>query len=310
MAEKMSGKAFAAEIFFGEYLGEIGAQTVAFPSTLFIEAKVEKKKELEDVEIDNQITKEKFLKLTGKDKLESKFIDSLFGKEIDMPKKGYKLTINGTMTKETQGYESVLCVAIEKAVDQLSIENWKSDRVYNSAALALKEVGCTELKVHAAVSTLDSMVIIEETSAESKPKSLRAAKPLFFVVAKANSKVTPSDLRKKFDEKKTAKPKEISSAASDLKKIVTKLKDELKYGGNQEIGRLMAQNQAILSDLGITFPEVDQIIRIATFEGAFGAKLAGHAGNILILCEGDKQQDKIVASLLGKGYGATKLKVQ
>ncbi len=180
MAEKMNAKASPAIILFGEYFNEVGGPIVAFPASEFVEAKVDKKKELEDVEIDNQITKEKYKKSEGKDKLESKIIDEIFASELDVPKKGYKLTISGSATTKTPGYESSLCVAMAKAVNQLSITTWKTDDAFNAAMKASKLI--SEDKVHLATAAYDSFVQIDD-SKEPKPRPFHPGKALFFVLA-------------------------------------------------------------------------------------------------------------------------------
>jgi|GEM_PF-6043416 len=309
MAEKISGKAFPATILFGEYLAELGGSVVAFPSQEYVEARVEKKKELEDIEIDNQITKEKFLKNEKKEAIESKIFDCVFGNELDVPKKGFKITVCGSATEKTRGYVFALSAALEKAVNQLSITNWKSDNLFENIHKAEEVVGKDELKAHSACAAYNSFVLIEEAKTESKPRTLKPAKALFFVIAKTKSKISSEEMKNKLMEKFKKNDKNILNAISDIKKIVSKSKNEFKFGGNAEIGKLMTQNQKILSELGLSWSEADQIIKIVAYEGAFGAKITGYDGDVIILCEGDKQQEKVLASLIGKGFNAIKIKV-
>ena len=295
MAEKMNAKASPAIILFGEYFNEVGGPTVAFPATEYVEAKVEKKKELEDVEIDNQITKDKFKKSEGKDKFESKIIDEIFASELDVPKKGYKLTITGNATEKTQGYKSALCIAVAKAVNQLSITTWKTDDAFN-AGMKLKKF-IDEDKSHLACAAYDSFVQIDDLT-DPKPRPFHPGKALFFVLAntqKLVDKHVPSD--------------SLKTLVNDVKKIVSKSKNEMKYAGVVELGKLMTQNHVLLAENKLANKDTDQIIKISNYEGALGAKITGYEGKVLILCEGDKQQDKVLASLQGKGYTAVKVKV-
>jgi len=295
MAEKMSAKASPAIILFGEYFNEVGGPIVAFPASEYVEAKVEKKKELEDVEIDNQITKEKYKKSEGKDKLESKIIDEIFALELDVPKKGYKLVISGNVTIKTPGYQSALCVAVAKAVNQLSITDWKADNAFNAAMKASKFFADEE-KVHLATAAYESFVQIDD-SKDPKPRPFHPGKALFFVLANTEKLVD-----------KHVSPESLKNWVSDVKKIVTKSKNEMKYAGVVELGKLMNQNHTLLAENKLANKDTDQIIKISNYEGALGAKITGYEGKVLILCEGDKQQDKVLASLQGKGFGAVKIK--
>ncbi len=295
MVEKMSAKASPAIILFGEYFNEVGGPIVAFPAQEFIEAKIEKKKELDDIEIDNQITKEKFKKSEGKEKLESKIIEEIFSSEIDVPKKGFKLIISGNLALNAPGYNWALCAAITKTVNQLSITTWKNDEIFAASMKASKIIH--EDKIHLASAVYGSFIQVDESN-EPKPRPFHPGKPLFFVLAnteKIVEKHTPSD--------------SLKNHVSDLKKIVLKSKNEMKYAGVIELGKLMNQNHSLLAENKLANKDTDQIIKISNYEGALGAKITGYEGKVLILCEGDKQQDKVLASLIGKGFSAIKIKV-
>ena len=308
MVEKISGKASPATILFGEYFAELGGPIVGFPAQEFVEVKVEKKKELEDIEIDNQITKEKFVKAEGKDKVESKIFDEVFGCELDVPKKGLKLSISGTATQKTPGYLFALSAAMEKAINQLSITAWKTDNLFECLHRAEKAIGKDEIKVHSACASYDSLILVEDPKSEAKPRALKAGKALFFVLAKTVPKVAAEEMKKKLAEKFKANDKNVLNAISDLKKIVSKSKNEFKFGGNQELGKLMNQSQALLSQLGLSWPEADQVMKISTYDGSFGAKISGYDGDVIILCENEKHQDKIIGTLIAKNFKAIKIK--
>ena len=237
---------------------------------------------------------EKYKKLEGKDKIESKIIDEIFASELDVPKKGYKLVISGNLTTKTPGYESALCVAVAKAVNQLSITTWKTDDAFNAAMKASKFT--KDDKIHLATAAYDSFVQIDD-SMDPKPRPFHPGKALFFVLASTEKLVD-----------KHSSPESLKNWISDIKKIVSKSKNEMKYAGVVELGKLMNQNHSLLAENKLANKDTDQIIKISNYEGALGAKITGYEGKVLILCEGDKQQDKVLASLQGKGFNAVKVK--
>jgi mevalonate kinase len=295
MVEKISSKSSPAIILFGEYFNEVGGPIVAFPAQEFVDAKVEKKKDLEDVEIDNQITKDKYKKSEGKDKIESKIIDEIFANEIDVPKKGYKLTITGNASANTVGYSWALVSSIVKAINQLSVTTWKSEELFNASMKASKLI--SDDKTHLATAIYGSFVQIDDSN-EVKPRPFHPGKALFFVQANPETivaKHVPAD--------------SLKNHVVDIKKIVSKSKNEMKYAGVIELGKLMNQNHLLLAENNLASKETDQIIKISNYEGALGAKISGYEGKVLILCEGDKQQDKVLASLVGKGFKAVKIRV-
>jgi mevalonate kinase len=72
------------------------------------------------------------------------------------------------------------------------------------------------------------------------------------------------------------------------------------------IGPLMNQNQVLLVALGVSSPEIEQLVKHAQEAGALGAKLsgAGQGGNIIALVE--PEQKEIVSDALLQG-GAEKI---
>ena len=112
-------------------------------------------------------------------------------------------------------------------------------------------------------------------------------------------------------ENKEKEPKKYNKLFSEYKNIVSKAKKEIQYGGVEEIGKLMNQNHALLKELNISTKEIDEIIKIATFENARGAKItgAGMGGNVLILCYNEAQQNKLMEMYATKNYNSIKIKI-
>lgn len=74
----------------------------------------------------------------------------------------------------------------------------------------------------------------------------------------------------------------------------------IKSGDLGEIGRLMNEDQRLLSSLGLSHPKLDDCIREALNAGALGAKLSGKGwgGVMFALCTDDTQED--VAKAMAK----------
>jgi mevalonate kinase len=65
----------------------------------------------------------------------------------------------------------------------------------------------------------------------------------------------------------------------------------LEMGDLPTLGHLMNLNQLLLEKLGVSCPEIEQLIEAALGAGALGAKLSGSGGGgiIIALAEPDKQ---------------------
>lgn len=76
----------------------------------------------------------------------------------------------------------------------------------------------------------------------------------------------------------------------------------IEQGMHRDLGLLLDQNHAILQQMGVSSPLLDQLVDIARNQGALGAKLSGggRGGNIIALVE-DQHRERIAQALLRGG---------
>ncbi len=76
----------------------------------------------------------------------------------------------------------------------------------------------------------------------------------------------------------------------------------IESGHVQQLGQLMRQNHAILQQVGVSCPELDQLVDAAQQAGAWGAKLSGggRGGNMIALTD-PEQAPAIAAALSAAG---------
>lgn len=88
-----------------------------------------------------------------------------------------------------------------------------------------------------------------------------------------------------------------------IKKIVEEGVHALNGRDFEQLGELCTKNQEILAKLGLSTPNIDQIITISKNNGAYGAKLTGAgAGGSVITLGKQKNLQKIQRLLQKKGY--------
>ena len=77
----------------------------------------------------------------------------------------------------------------------------------------------------------------------------------------------------------------------------------IEAGDRKQLGQLMNQNQTLLEKIGVSCPELDQLIEISRNNGALGAKLcgAGQGGCIVALASGQQKAKSIAAALTEAG---------
>lgn len=89
---------------------------------------------------------------------------------------------------------------------------------------------------------------------------------------------------------------------SEIGHLVIQARRAIESGQPALLGSLMDRNQALLAELGVSSPGLDQLVSAARTAGAWGAKLSGggQGGNLICLVPPDLQET-ISAALLQAG---------
>ncbi|NTV63139.1 MAG: mevalonate kinase, partial [Oscillochloris sp.] len=90
--------------------------------------------------------------------------------------------------------------------------------------------------------------------------------------------------------------------------VVTQARQSLASGDLVLLGKLLDENQRLLAALGVSSPELEQLIGAARAAGALGAKLSGAGwGGVMIALVADEQREAVAAAL--RAAGATRVRV-
>jgi len=92
---------------------------------------------------------------------------------------------------------------------------------------------------------------------------------------------------------------------SRIGEITQAAKIIIETGNPNQLGAMMNENHKLLQEIGVSSPELDQLVTIATEAGALGAKLSGGGlgGHIIALVKSDA--DHISGELIKKGAVST-----
>ncbi|OGQ92361.1 MAG: mevalonate kinase [Deltaproteobacteria bacterium RIFOXYA12_FULL_61_11] len=81
--------------------------------------------------------------------------------------------------------------------------------------------------------------------------------------------------------------------------LYSEMVQALEVGELRQIGTLMNRNQDLLAELGVSCPEIEELIAMARSNGALGAKLTGTGRGGLVLClAADERSADTLAELL------------
>ncbi len=88
----------------------------------------------------------------------------------------------------------------------------------------------------------------------------------------------------------------------DIGIVSQEARKAMRLGQQEILGELMNRNQQLLSDMGVSSPELDQLVAAAISNGAIGAKLSGggRGGNMIALAP-NAHEDKVEEALRQAG---------
>ena len=134
------------------------------------------------------------------------------------------------------------------------------------------------------------------------PATFQPRHPLTLAIADsgiaAPTKETVGDVRHGWQ----SNPARYEGWFDEIGALVQAARQAIEQGDLPGLGALFNQNQAVLAQLGVSSPQLDQLIAAARTAGALGAKLSGggRGGNMIALLD-PAQTQRTVAALQHAG---------
>lgn len=229
-------------------------------------------------------------------------------RHFDQPEPDARLTVSSAIPLgRGLGSGAAISTAIARALAQ-----------YLGQTLPPSEISKLVFEVeklyHGTPSGVDNTVIAFEQPVffikERPIERMRVARPFTLVIGDTGV-VAPThkvvgDLRRRWQ----ADPARYEGYFDEIGAIAAQARIAIEQPavGLPAIGKLMDENQAVLQTIGVSSPELDQLIEAARQAGALGAKLsgAGWGGNMIALAPNQpRAAEKIAATLTQAGAAAT-----
>jgi mevalonate kinase len=150
---------------------------------------------------------------------------------------------------------------------------------------------------HGTPSGVDNTVVVYEQPVIFTPglpiERLSVAAPISLLIGdtgiRTSTRAVVEDLRRRWDQQ----PARYDVLFDQIGDIVGEARRAIEAGDVRDLGPLMDENQGLLMELGVSSPELNQLVDAARFAGALGAKLsgAGRGGNVIALVEEEYAPD-------------------
>lgn len=115
-----------------------------------------------------------------------------------------------------------------------------------------------------------------------------------------------SKMVKQVREQSEKYPKWYKQIFKQMDELAIASKEAIEQRDLNELGMIMNMNHGFLNIIGVSCPEVEELVEIARQNGALGAKLTGGGGGgaMIALCNSEKSQKKIQKEMHKAGYDA------
>jgi len=143
-----------------------------------------------------------------------------------------------------------------------------------------------------------------KTPQENKFEPVSCGTTLNIVVAITGIYGPTSVMIAKVKEFKDKNPQEFERLSIEMSTIISLAKVAIKEGELEAIGKLMNENQKLLSIVGVSSKENEKVISILKREGVLGAKITGGGGGgcCIGLAKDAKHAEKILEKLKKEGF--------
>ena len=128
-------------------------------------------------------------------------------------------------------------------------------------------------------------------------------KSLPLIVGYSGIKADTVTLINKVKEKFANNQSRLDGIYNEIESIVEKAKGLVISSNWEEVGKLMSENQKLLSELGVSIEKLDNMIEGAVSAGAYGAKLSGAGGGDCMIALGPEDRKDAIENAIEEAGG-------
>ena len=305
------GKGFGKTILFGEHFVVYGLPAIASALGNATTAKVEKAEKFEFLDERPEIPGYKEKK---KEEIQRQ-LDALL-KHFKLEREGnsVKITLAGDLECNSGvGASAALAASISRAINQ-ELGLGLDDEQINEAAYIAEEAGSgTPSGIDNTCSVFGGFITFEKNlqGGRNKIERLSVEKPVQIVLASTGitqgTKKVVGDVRAKKEENEEW----FEKVCKEYNEMFEKALEAVKKGDWKTAGEQMNKNQELLSEIGVSCKEIEEIVKEGKEAGAIGAKLTGtgRGGYVLLLTPGKELQEKVAKAIEEKGYKTFKTEI-
>ncbi len=293
------GIGYAKTIFFGEHFVVYGIPAIGIGLSKKIEVEIEKSSYM---------------------KIESNHADANLLKGIEAIKTAIKVQDNFIVKIKSEipmrsglGSSAAISVAFVRAISDEYKLNLSDEQISSYAYESEKIYHGTPSGTDNTLATFGGAIIFQKREGGNLITPLKIGKPFHIVIGNTDKrKSSTSEIIAAVKSRKEKNPEIYEYFFNAEKKIIEFAIKAIEYGNLEELGELMNLNHGILSAIGVSSKENEDIVQTARNMDALGAKItgAGCGGSCVILAKNEKNAEEIANEIKKMGYFVISAMVQ
>lgn len=183
------------------------------------------------------------------------------------------------------GGSAAAAVAIVRALDRRLGLNLSNQQVNELAFEAEREAHGNPSGIDNSVATFGDMVLFRRGDPPLM-RALKSGNPLRFVIGVTGVESLTARMvggvRRRWERSRRL----YNRLFDQIDQVTVRAIDAIRASRLETLGEMMNQCQDLLSELQVSSPEIDELVKVARDKGALGAKLtgAGGGGSVIALC--------------------------
>ena len=224
---------------------------------------------------------------------------------IDTQKHHYVITLGGDLIAASGvGASAASCAAIARAFSQELDLNFSDEKINEVAYEGEKGYHGTPSGIDNTAATYGGLIWYRREGSAQRMERMQLRKPVEIVMGNTGKVADTKSVVAGVKDRKEKDPEKYERLFQAADQLVRDARRELENCNLDEVGAYMNANHRLLQEIGVSSPELDDLVKLARENGAVGAKLTGtgRGGYMVALTPGRELQDRVANEIHQRGF--------
>jgi len=226
---------------------------------------------------------------------------------IDVDRNAFRITLAGDLIAASGvGASAASCAAIARAFsDELGLK-YSDEKVNEIAYEGEKGYHGNPSGIDNTAATFGGLIWYRRDGSSQLMERMKLRKPVEIVMGNTGIVADTKAVVGGVKERKDKEPEKYDQLFKDAEKLVQDARKQIEEFNLERLGTQMNENHALLQQIGVSCPELDELVDLTRANGAIGAKMTGtgKGGYMVALTPGKDLQERVANAIEKKGFQA------